>query len=359
MAPFKTTLARSVGKLLGVYKETDLSLRGDVQRSRVPPPPQLYEALILMVAGGGAGGGAQTGADGGGGGAGEVKYGPFKFESSGSYVFRVGAGGPGASNNNLGASGTDGNGTPTYISSPLFTTVTAAGGGAGGSGPADSGVTPGGGNPGGSGGAGGGDGNPEGVEDGTEQPGGTSTAAPASDSTYYSFTGYGGNGSNGGGDGGGGGGAGGNVAWAGDNGQTDGGAGQPFPAFASPKVGPAVFIMTRPDFNAAVGPTGLYGGGGAPGGEGCGPGSGGPGGGGGGGNAANPGIDYTGGGGSGHESSTAGGNGGGGTIIVRMPTSDAPVLTVPGPVSTVSPGDGYKYFVFRGSTTTSYPVSVT
>ena len=40
MAPFKSSLARSVGKLLGVYKDTDLSLRGDVQSTRrvsIPP----------------------------------------------------------------------------------------------------------------------------------------------------------------------------------------------------------------------------------------------------------------------------------------------------------------------------------
>ena len=34
MAPIKSSLTRSVGKLLGVYKDTDLSLRGDVQTSR-------------------------------------------------------------------------------------------------------------------------------------------------------------------------------------------------------------------------------------------------------------------------------------------------------------------------------------
>ena len=40
MAPFKSSLARSVGKLLGVFKEADLSLRGATQSSRyiVPPP---------------------------------------------------------------------------------------------------------------------------------------------------------------------------------------------------------------------------------------------------------------------------------------------------------------------------------
>ena len=34
MAPFKSSLARSAGKLFGVFKEADLSLRGDVQSSR-------------------------------------------------------------------------------------------------------------------------------------------------------------------------------------------------------------------------------------------------------------------------------------------------------------------------------------
>ena len=34
MSPLKSSLARSVGKLLGVQKDTDLSLRGDVQSSR-------------------------------------------------------------------------------------------------------------------------------------------------------------------------------------------------------------------------------------------------------------------------------------------------------------------------------------
>lgn len=34
MSPIKSSLAKSVSKLLGVYKDTDLSLRGDVQTSR-------------------------------------------------------------------------------------------------------------------------------------------------------------------------------------------------------------------------------------------------------------------------------------------------------------------------------------
>ena len=34
MAPIKSSLARTVSKLFGVQKDTDLSLRGDVQSSR-------------------------------------------------------------------------------------------------------------------------------------------------------------------------------------------------------------------------------------------------------------------------------------------------------------------------------------
>ena len=34
MSPIKSSLARTVGKLLGVQKDTDLSLRGHVQSSR-------------------------------------------------------------------------------------------------------------------------------------------------------------------------------------------------------------------------------------------------------------------------------------------------------------------------------------
>ena len=36
MAPIKSSLARTVGKLLGVQKNTDLSLRGNVQSLRKP-----------------------------------------------------------------------------------------------------------------------------------------------------------------------------------------------------------------------------------------------------------------------------------------------------------------------------------
>ena len=37
MSPLKSSLARTVGKLLGVQKDTDLSLRGGVQSNRSSP----------------------------------------------------------------------------------------------------------------------------------------------------------------------------------------------------------------------------------------------------------------------------------------------------------------------------------
>ena len=41
MAPIKSSLARTAAKLLGVNKDTDLSLRGDVQSSRISGPGPL------------------------------------------------------------------------------------------------------------------------------------------------------------------------------------------------------------------------------------------------------------------------------------------------------------------------------
>ena len=39
MAPFKSSLAKSAGKLFGVFNQQDLSLRGATQSLRTPPPP--------------------------------------------------------------------------------------------------------------------------------------------------------------------------------------------------------------------------------------------------------------------------------------------------------------------------------
>jgi hypothetical protein len=43
---------------------------------------------------------------------------------------------------------------------------------------------------------------------------------------------------------------------------------------------------------------------------------------------------------------------------MRIPASNAPVVTVPGGVTSAAPGNGYKYYLFSGVATTSYPVSI-
>ena len=128
MAPIKSSLARSVGKLFGISKDTDLSLRGDVQSKRSvvlfeasggnvadglePGNGYKYHTFttpgtltlsgpttaleVLMVAGGGGGGAANSpsGTDGGaGGGAGGLIYVPgFQF-SPGDHPIVIGSGG--------------------------------------------------------------------------------------------------------------------------------------------------------------------------------------------------------------------------------------------------------------------------
>ena len=118
MAPFKSTLARSVGKLFGVYKDADLSLRGATQSRRIPPAisatggstfiaagrkvhkftsdqnfvvtaGESANVEILVIGGGGSGGGDS----GGGGGAGAVLYGTGIPYVPGTYAVVVGAGG--------------------------------------------------------------------------------------------------------------------------------------------------------------------------------------------------------------------------------------------------------------------------
>ena len=171
MAPFKSSLAKSAGKLFGVQKDTDLSLRGDVQSTRhiIPPfeatggavstPGDGYKYHVftspadtpaphnfqvnsgtkdinLLVVGGGGGGGGKYGgsAGGGGGGAGAVHDRLLPNLGPGTYPITVGAGGLGntypADAGNPGADtvwNAPGSGTPA---------LTAAGGGAGGGGPA-------------------------------------------------------------------------------------------------------------------------------------------------------------------------------------------------------------------------------
>ena len=171
MAPFKSSLAKSAGKLFGVFNQQDLSLRGATQISRkLPPPPfaatggtkstpgngYVYHVFTspatspaphnfqitsgtadvnLLVVGGGGGGGGKYGgsAGGGGGGAGLVHDRLLPGINPGTYPITVGAGGlgntyPSSSPGDPGANtvwNAPGSGTPA---------LTAVGGGAGGGG---------------------------------------------------------------------------------------------------------------------------------------------------------------------------------------------------------------------------------
>ena len=172
MAPIKSSLAKTVGKLLGVFKDTDLSLRGDVQSTRyVPPPPAGIEATggtitkytsggkyyrvhtfshpnsdnfvvstlsndpstipnsvdYLIVGGGGAGGRGSDRANGGGGAGGfrvaepgNPKTGTPITASVQTYPVTVGAGGAQSSND------------PQPGGDSIIFSLTAAGGGMGG-----------------------------------------------------------------------------------------------------------------------------------------------------------------------------------------------------------------------------------
>ena len=135
MAPIKSSLARSVGKLLRVYKDTDLSLRGDVQISRTPPPPVEAFFEILIVGGGGGSDTASTprpsgnGSSGaGGGGVVHLEDVPSNVMTSGAYTFTLGAGGT-AGANPPGSQGT--NGGDSTLANPGETLITAKGGGVG------------------------------------------------------------------------------------------------------------------------------------------------------------------------------------------------------------------------------------
>ena len=288
---------------------------------------------ILVVAGGGGGGGGvdSTWYPGSGGGAGGVAYGTGKPIDSGTYAVAVGSGGGGGAGAPGGGPGTNGTaGGNSSFGSPGSSVfgqadyVLGKGGGGGGWGaPPSTQATPVASITGGSGG-----GAPSHDGDGGEgtQPG-----------TNPALTDYG----NDGGDnpsatggslgGGGAGGAGTDGSQPDSNPSRPGGNGQPFPAFASPNVGPGVPSPLRPAFNTAVGPTGLYGGGGG-GGQAtpnnAGAGEGGPGGGADGGPgagdapSASNGISGTGGGagGGGTQGGVrgwAGGTGGPGIVIVR------------------------------------------
>jgi hypothetical protein len=104
-------------------------------------------AEYLVIAGGAAGGGAM----GGGGGAGGYRTGTNLALSPGTYQIQVGGGGESPAGLSP-ASQPGGNGTPSFITNPGISSITASGGGGGGSYPGGTGI------PGGSGGGGSGHG---------------------------------------------------------------------------------------------------------------------------------------------------------------------------------------------------------
>jgi len=365
MAPLKSSLARSVSKLLGVSKDTDLSLRGDVQNSRVIPPsfsasggnvanglapgngykyhtfttPGTFtlsgpsQAVeVLMVAGGGGGGVADTptGTDGGaGGGAGGLIYVPGYQFNAGDHTITVGSGGSGVplASSPQGEDLASAKGGNTTWGSLL----TAIGGGGGGSGPSGGPANTQ--APYGSGGGQGGGGagpHPSAHIGSGNQPGASQNIPGPS---YSQFGNPGGAADqslpHAGGGGGGSGGAGG--PGSGDGNSRDGGLGKQYPQFTGPLIGlPALNPLN-----------GYFAGGGAGG-------SGGPGAdasithganrAGGGGSTGSGGtplagqdaVDNTGSGGSGNGGRQApghsgtmgpGGDGGNGIVIVRYPVS--------------------------------------
>ena len=269
-------------------------------------------AEILVVAGGGSGGDTL----GGGGGAGGIVH-ATGIAMSGPYSAQAGRGAnwPGVAAPNSG--GPSPSGDNSTISGTGLT-LTALGGGGG----SHYGNSPGAGGPGGSSGGGSITGSA-----GT-QPGQSQTV-PSGSATNYGNKGGSGPGSSRGSGGG---------AGADAGADSDGGAGQPFTNFPGPVLAPAIASVMpgapafsgtpfSSEFSTAVGPTGLFGGGGGGGGGNGGAGrDGGPGGGGDGAGGdypgtevASPGVNGTGGGGGAGSYGASGidARGGDGIIIIR------------------------------------------
>jgi hypothetical protein len=345
MAPIKSSLARSVSKLLGVFKDTDLSLRGDVQSSRIPiiPPVEASGGTeitsgttkfhvflgsseqnfsvttsgaceILVVAGGGSGGYFY----GCGGGAGGIVHAP-DFPVEAGVTYKVSAGNGAAARPS--SPGVGNNGNPSYFKpSPAPAAASATnlfamkGGGGGYSGDPEQWMVP---------------ILPEiGSSGGQVSPSDIPYRTPGFPGSTQHPTGvkYSNIGSadlpatRGGGGGGAGGGAGPNQDGSITTPASPGGAGRAFPSFPAPVIAPAIPAPVRPAWTPAVGPTGLFGGGGAgyavstvpdaPGGGGgwFSPSS----------DGTHAGVHYTGGGGAGPN--PAPGAGGHGIVIVTYPT---------------------------------------
>lgn len=239
MAPIKSTVGRSVGKLLNSFRDRDLSLDSSVKTSRIlsfsasggdvnalaPGNGYKYHTYtstgpatftisgglsknieILIVAGGGGGGNTL----GGGGGAGGLLYGTIPNLGPGTYNVTVGSGGTGATSRTV----QGGVGTPSTFNDGS-TTHTALGGGGSNSyqttGPEAGGS-----------GAGG----------RCSRPGGSATQ-PSSGP----LTGYGSNGGDGAACDNGGGGGGGAGGQGYNNPNANGGVGRQYPAFTGPLIG--------------------------------------------------------------------------------------------------------------------------
>ena len=328
MAPFKSSLAKSATKLLGVFRDRDLSLRGFNSSSRkiffdasggtkITSGSNVYHVFttsgalvvsgglsknmeILVVGGGGGTGGTYTGGGGGGG----VAHGPSVTVAPGTHTVTVGDGGAQTADNQGNANSPGGTSSIVLLN---VGTIQGLGGGTGTidayqTGPAQY-------QPGGSGG-GNGDDNDKQAGDAT-QPGQPNFGVGI---VHYGNPGYAppsGNSPGPGADGGGGGGA----SEGGGPSHTErraGGAGQPFSNFPAPVIEPAIPSPIRPAWTPTVGPTGIFAGGGT--------GALGPAnpvaGGGGGGETDCDAVDFTGGGGGGNNAG-AGGSGGDGIVIIR------------------------------------------
>lgn len=194
MAPIKSSLARSVGKLLGVSKDSDLSIRGATARIRVGPIESSggtkssysgkiihaftgngtlslsggtgsYSIEYVVVAGGGAGGRHNGG---GGGGAGGYRTGTATV--SGPVSVTVGAGGESNSPNTDYPSN---DGANSVITGPGSLSITSEGGGGGGDSDVDTSVYNG-----HTGGSGGGSGS-RGTDSGSAGAGNTPPVSPS------------------------------------------------------------------------------------------------------------------------------------------------------------------------------------
>ena len=334
MAPFKSTGGFSVGKLLGVFRNRDLTLNSSVRTNRIAIPfsasggnidgvdggngykyhvftsPGTFNVSgplpglsldVLLIGGGGSGGATGSPKGAGGAGAGGVVH-HSQLSITGSLTISVGT--PGVHPNAIGV-GVNG-GDSTIVSPTGPWTLTAKGGGGGG----HFGIQ------GLSGGSGGGGGGYGGNYGNATAPG----TQPAQNAPFVGQTGFNQYGNRGGaptdpnpGNASGGGGGGG----VGDSHPptSNGGAGQPFPGFVAPI--PA-FAPLPAGWKTAVGPSGFFAGGGA--GEnpysGSAPTATGGSGGGGSGASAN-GVTNTGSGGAGMDSGPAAGDGGDGICIIR------------------------------------------